>query len=87
MKFKPKYIHFKYAMLAVLVLFYILLIASAGIPAASAFFVKTVAIILFSLAHLYALQLIRKLFRRIKWSSTSSQEYSQPVESYSSWQK
>jgi len=87
MKFKPKYIHFKYTMIVVLALFYVFLILSAGIPAASAFFLKTVAIILFSLAHLYALQLIRKLIRRVKWSSTSSQEYSQHVESYSSWQK
>jgi hypothetical protein len=61
----------------------LLVIATAGFPAAIAFLAKTLVLLAFAYSHLYALQIIRKQIRRFKWFSTSSQESSQHVESYS----
>jgi len=57
-KFDSKYAG--YALVFVLLLVYGMIAANAGSYAALAFMLKTVAVIIFALAHLYAFELIKK---------------------------
>ena len=75
----------KYILAIVLFGFYLYIAASLGVTAAVVMFFKVLGIVIFGMAHVWAVDAMTafgKIIGGIKWSSTSSQEFSQRLLSY-----
>lgn len=77
----------KYLSLFVIICFYAYLVMQSGVAAAMVFFVKTLALVLFGLSHIWLLdskKMFLTIWRWIKCGSTSSLAYFQRSQSSSS---
>ena len=80
-----KYI--KYLSVFIVICFYGYIVMQSGVAAALAFFLKTLALVLFGLSHIWLFDLKKMsitVWRSIKWCSTSLREYSRRLQSSSS---
>ena len=77
----------KYVSVFIVICFYGFVVMQSGVAAALAFFLKTLALVLFGLSHIWLFDLKKMLitvWRLIKWCSTSLLEYSRRSQSSSS---
>ena len=77
----------KYVSVFIIICFYGYIVMQSGVAAAAVFFIKTLALVLFGLSHIWLIDskdMFVAIWRWIKCSSTSLLEYSRRSQSSSS---